>query len=213
MTAQPLDCVIRAPNQVPPGPLRVATQGDAVGLAAFGNHPQIDDDPTTKMSQYAVRVHPGELHFNAAHFITFNGTCENLHGHNFHVRIDARGENTDDAFVIDFVLLTRLAAQICKELHDGVLLPAESREVRIEERDGLVSVHSYDKRFVLPRESCILLPLPNTTAEMLAFHISRRLMQELERAQGIGKLRSLEVAVEEADQQWGVYTREVARDA
>ncbi|MCG8122586.1 MAG: 6-carboxytetrahydropterin synthase, partial [Candidatus Thiodiazotropha taylori] len=29
---------------------------------------------------------PGELHFNSAHFITFNNSCENLHGHNFHVR-------------------------------------------------------------------------------------------------------------------------------
>lgn len=164
------------------------------------------------MSQYAVRVYPGELHFSAAHFITFNGTCENLHGHNFHVRIEARGDNTNDAFVIDFVLLTRLAAQICKELHDGVLLPTRSAEVRIDERDGLVEVQSYDKRFLLPRENCILLPLPNTTAEMLAFHISGRLVEALEKAQGIANLRSLEVAVEEADQQWGVYTREVARD-
>jgi len=164
------------------------------------------------MSHYAVRVHPGELYFSAAHFITFNGTCENLHGHNFHVRIEACGENTDDAFVIDFVLLTRLAAQICKELHDGVLLPTQSREVRIDERDGLVEVTSYDKRFLLPRESCILLPLANTTAEMLAFHVSERLVQELDRLPGTASLRSLEVAVEEADQQWGIYTREVPHD-
>jgi 6-pyruvoyltetrahydropterin/6-carboxytetrahydropterin synthase len=163
------------------------------------------------MSQFAVRVHPGELHFSAAHFITFDRTCENMHGHNFHVRVEARGDNTDDAFVVDFVLLTRLAAGICKELHDGVLLPTESREVDIEEQQDMIAVRSYDKRFVLPRESCVLLPLPNTTAEMLAFHISGRLLDELRTAQAIANLRSLEVAVEEADQQWGVYTRDVTR--
>jgi 6-pyruvoyltetrahydropterin/6-carboxytetrahydropterin synthase len=162
------------------------------------------------MSHYAVRVQPGELHFNAAHFITFNGTCENLHGHNFHVRVEARGENTGDAFVVDFVLLNRLAAGICGELHDGVLLPTISDEVSIEETaDGMIDVRSYDRRFVISRASAILLPLPNTTAEMLARHISDRMVAELDRHTAIGNLRQLEVAVEEADRQWGVYCREL----
>ena len=163
------------------------------------------------MINYAVRVHPGELHFNAAHFITFNHSCENLHGHNFHVRLEARGDNTDDAFVIDFVLLNRLAAGICAELHDGVLLPTASDEVHVEQRDdGLVEVRSYESHFILSRYSCILLPIPNTTAEMLARHISDRLLEELRSIGALGNLRQLEVAVEEADNQWGLCTRELA---
>jgi len=164
------------------------------------------------MSEYAVRVHPGELHFNAAHFITFDGTCENLHGHNFHVELEARGQNTEDAFVIDFVLLNRLASGICRELHDGVLVPAQSNEVAIAERDGMVSVESYGKRFLLPRENVIILPLSNTTAEMLAFHIGNRLMEELRRAGAAANLASLQVAVEEADNQWGIHVRSFDRD-
>jgi 6-pyruvoyltetrahydropterin/6-carboxytetrahydropterin synthase len=159
------------------------------------------------MSEYAVRIHPGELHFNAAHFITFNRTCENLHGHNFHVRLEARGDNGEDAFVIDFVLLNRLGAAICRELHDGVLLPANGDEVELTEHDGLVTASSYGKRFTIPKESAIILPLPNTTAEMLAYHIGERLVQELEGAAALGNLRSLEVAVEEADNQWGIHLR------
>jgi 6-pyruvoyltetrahydropterin/6-carboxytetrahydropterin synthase len=166
------------------------------------------------MIHYAVRVHPGELHFNAAHFITFNQTCENLHGHNFHLRLEAQGDNTSDAFVVDFVLLNRLAAGICRELHDGVLLPAESSEVVVKERDdGLLEVQSYERQFILSRESCILLPIPNTTAEMLAKHISDRLLEELEGQNALGNLRMLEVAVEEADNQWGIYSRELNRDS
>ncbi len=165
------------------------------------------------MTSYAVRVHPGELHFNAAHFITFNRSCENLHGHNFHVRLEARGDNTGDAFVIDFVLLNRLAAGICHELHDGVLLPTASEEIEVEPRDdGLVEVRSYDRHFILSRDSCILLPIPNTTAEMLARHISDRLLDELRAIGALGNLRQLEVAVEEADNQWGLCTRELAGD-
>jgi len=162
------------------------------------------------MNHFAVRVHPGELHFNAAHFITFNGCCENIHGHNFHVQLEARGENTADAFVIDFVLLNKLAAQICSELHDGVLIPTASEEVTVTEREeDLLEIRSYDKRFILSRASCILLPIANTTAEMLACHISNRLIETLQAKQALGNLHSLEVAVEEADQQWGIYHREI----
>ncbi|WP_321527962.1 6-carboxytetrahydropterin synthase [Sedimenticola selenatireducens] len=165
------------------------------------------------MSHFAVRVHPGELHFNAAHFITFNGSCENIHGHNFHLQLEARGENTRDAFVIDFVLLNKLAARICAELHDGVLIPTESDEITLTEReDDMLEIRSYDKRFILSRASCILLPITNTTAEMLAYHISNRLIDALHAHQGLGNLQTLEVAVEEADQQWGIYQREIIHD-
>ena len=85
-------------------------------------------------SKFAVRVHPGELHFNAAHFITFNGTCENLHGHNFHVKLEARGGNTGDAFVIDFVLLNRLAAAVCWNCTTASCCPAPALRSRSPSR-------------------------------------------------------------------------------
>jgi 6-pyruvoyltetrahydropterin/6-carboxytetrahydropterin synthase len=149
-------------------------------------------------------VSPGELHFNAAHFITFEGTCENLHGHNFHVRVEARGDNSPDAYVVDFVRLNRHAADICRSLHDGVLLPGESDEVALRRDGDAVVVESYGKRFVLPAESCIILPVPNTTAEMLAAHIADRLLAVLAAEGQAASLEALEVAVEEADDQWGV---------
>ncbi|MCW8948651.1 MAG: 6-carboxytetrahydropterin synthase [Sedimenticola sp.] len=165
------------------------------------------------MSRFAVRVHPGELHFNAAHFITFNQCCENIHGHNFHLKLEAQGNNTLDGFVIDFVQLNRLAAEICSELHDGVLIPTQSKEVTLTERDNdMLEIRSYDKCFILSRSSCILLPIANTTAEMLAYHISNRLIESLQAHQGLGNLKTLEIAVEEADQQWGIYQCELSHD-
>lgn len=165
------------------------------------------------MTSYAVRVHPGELHFNAAHFITFNQCCENIHGHNFHVRIEAQGDNTGDAFVVDFVKLNGLAAKICAELHDGILLPTLSEEIDISEtEDGMLDVRSYDRRFLLDRRSCILLPVRNTTAEMLAYHIGDRLIEELDRSGDTAHLHTLEVAVEEADNQWGICRRRLNHD-
>lgn len=157
--------------------------------------------------QFAVSVQPGELHFNAAHFITFNNSCENLHGHNFHVRIQAWGDNNDDAFVIDFVQLNRLAADICMELNDRILLPGKSEEVSVQRRDSQIEVSSYGKFFSLPVENCLILPVANTTAEMLAWYLMERLLPMLESHTTLTHVQHLEVAVEEADQQWGICRR------
>ncbi len=162
---------------------------------------------------FAVSVHPGELHFNAAHFITFDRTCENLHGHNFHVRIQAFGDNNRDAFVIDFVLLNRLAAEICRQLNDRILLPGNSDEVRIERNGDQIEVASYDKRFSLPADNCLVLPLANTTAEMLAWHILESLLPSLEARNALAHVETLEVAVEEADHQWGICRRNLGAEA
>jgi 6-pyruvoyltetrahydropterin/6-carboxytetrahydropterin synthase len=156
---------------------------------------------------FAVSVHPGELHFNAAHFITFDSSCENLHGHNFHVRIQAFGDNNKDAFVIDFVQLNRLAADICRQLHDKVLLPGLSEEVEIEQTGGQIDVSSYDKRFSLPVVNCLILPVANTTAEMLAWYILEALLPKLDEHSALAHVETLEVAVEEADHQWGICRR------
>jgi hypothetical protein len=56
-----------------------------------------------------------------------------------------------------------------------------------------------------------VLPVPNTTAEMLARRIGDRWLTELEKHGALGKLDGLEVAVEEADHQCGIYRREVGR--
>jgi 6-pyruvoyltetrahydropterin/6-carboxytetrahydropterin synthase len=156
---------------------------------------------------FAIDVDPGELHFNSAHFITFGGSCENLHGHNFHVRLQARGGNTSDAFVIDFVLLNRLAAEVCAQLNDKVLVPGRSKEVNLREDGDRIQVSSYGKEFTLPASNCAVLPVPNTTAEMLAWHILESLLPRLEAHSALANVAELQVAVEEADHQWGIYRR------
>jgi 6-pyruvoyltetrahydropterin/6-carboxytetrahydropterin synthase len=161
-------------------------------------------------ADFAVWVDPAELHFNAAHFITFDRGCENLHGHNFHVRLRVRGANTADAYVVDFVQLNRLAGDICATLHDRVLLPGESHVMRIARRDGLIEVSAYDKRFAFPEDNCAVLPVTNTTAEMLAWHIGEELTRALDARGLLANLTEIEVAVEEADRQWGVCRRSVS---
>ncbi len=154
-------------------------------------------------SPFVTLVEPADLGFNSAHFITYGNVCENLHGHNFHTRVTAHGEDAGEGYVLDFVALTRLARDICQELSDRVILPATSPVVRLTEEDGLVKVESFGKRFWIEKEGCAILQIPNATAELIARHIGERLTDALHRENLAGGVHLLEVGVEEADRQWG----------
>jgi 6-pyruvoyltetrahydropterin/6-carboxytetrahydropterin synthase len=59
-------------------------------------------------------------------------------------------------------------------------------------------------RYVFPRRDCALLPIPNTTVEMLAQLLTTRLKGELE-ASGARGLTAIEMEVEENFGQTAVY--------
>jgi len=64
---------------------------------------------------YNVRV---EAEFSAAHFLSsYHGKCEKLHGHNYRVRLWAKGSvlNTG-GILVDFKLLKDTLRQVCKTL-------------------------------------------------------------------------------------------------
>jgi 6-pyruvoyltetrahydropterin/6-carboxytetrahydropterin synthase len=66
-------------------------------------------------TMYSVRV---ETEFSAAHYLShYRGKCENLHGHNYRVRLWARGEDLDEGGVlIDFAVLKDCLRRVCAEL-------------------------------------------------------------------------------------------------
>ncbi|GAC1692800.1 MAG: hypothetical protein PVS3B1_31520 [Ktedonobacteraceae bacterium] len=45
-----------------------------------------------KRSMRKVKVEGGYLNFSSAHFITYSGKCERLHGHNYGVLVEVEGE-------------------------------------------------------------------------------------------------------------------------
>ena len=47
------------------------------------------------MSSWKILIERGNLGFSAAHFITMEGRCEPLHGHNYGVRVEVSGGLTD----------------------------------------------------------------------------------------------------------------------
>ena len=154
-------------------------------------------------SGFRVSVTKDNIVFASAHFITFPGhRCETLHGHNYRTRVAVEGGlDPETAYVIDFAELKQLMKRLVDEIDHRVLLPLQNAKLQIKEAGDFVTV-AYEgaPRYVFPKRDCALLPIPNTTVEMLAQYLCGRARAELLRAGGEGNavdLTTIEVEVEE----------------
>jgi 6-pyruvoyltetrahydropterin/6-carboxytetrahydropterin synthase len=133
-------------------------------------------------THYHVRLTKDNLVFSAAHFITVdNNVCERLHGHNYRVAAEVSGPLNENHYVIDFIALRDTLAAIVAELDHHVLLPSKHPRILVQADEKSVEAKFEDRRWMFPRGDCVLLPIPNTTAEKLAEYIGRRLLDELHR--------------------------------
>lgn len=152
--------------------------------------------------RFRVRVTKDHLVFSAAHFITFAGNiCERLHGHNWRVAAEVAGALDENYYVFDFIALRDELQAIVDELDHRVLLPTEHAEIKVVAGDREVEATFEERRWVFPREDCILLPLENTTAELIARWIGRRLEDVVHQKAG-APVESIRVDVEENFGQW-----------
>ena len=148
-------------------------------------------------ASYHVRVTKDYLVFSAAHFITFAGNiCERLHGHNYRVAAEVVGPLDENHYVIDFIALRDALKAIVDELDHRMLLPTGHPQIRVAADDREVTATFEDRRWVFPRGDCILLPVANTTAELLGRWIGLRLLDALEARLGV-RPRHIRIEVDE----------------
>ncbi len=149
------------------------------------------------MPEYKIVVEKDYLVFACGHFITYTDTCETLHGHNYRAKVELEGELGENGYVWDFVTLKKLMRRLVDELDHRMLLPLHNSALRLTEQGDGIEVLYKESRYVFPKRDVVLLPIPNTTAEMLAQYLAGRVKEELRRAGG-GALRALAVEVEES---------------
>lgn len=145
---------------------------------------------------HKIAVERNTLRFAAAHFATFEGRCEPLHGHNYDVSVEVEGELTEDAWVIDFSALKSMTRDICGELDHKFLLQRDSKLLEIDEGESNWKVRFGERGWVLPKSDVLALPIDNTTAERLAQWVAGRLRDALAK-RGAANLTSIAVGVEE----------------
>lgn len=155
------------------------------------------------IENFEVLVTKDTLVFSAAHFITFEGNrCEPIHGHNYRVKVEVAGPLDENDYVFDFIALRDLTQQITASLDHRVLLPTESQKILVQDVGSQVEARFEQKLWSFPREDCVLLPIRNTTAELLARWIGEELHRRLRETQRPVP-RVTRVSVEENFGQWG----------
>lgn len=105
--------------------------------------------------------------------------------------------------MVNFVPLKRLLKRLADELDHRMLLPLHSRVIAVREEGDSVVAEAQGRRYLFPRSDVVLLPVANTTAELLARHIALRLLEEL-RGWGATNVSAVEIEVQETFGQGGI---------
>jgi len=148
--------------------------------------------------RFKITVARDHLVFCCGHFITYDGhQCERLHGHNYRASVEVEAPLTSDWYVFDFLALKARAKEITDELDHHMLLATTNPVIKVEESPAKLHVKYKDREWLFPRGDCVLLPIENTTAELLAKYIAGRLAKALQERHGFTPVR-MTVEVEES---------------
>ena len=156
----------------------------------------------------AVTVEGVRLRFAAAHMATLGDELEPLHGHNYIVRCRVEGALTADHWVIDFSVLKRLVREACERLDHRFLLQRDSNLLDIEEQGDAWVVRFGEREYRFPAADVAVLPIENSTAELLAQWLCEVVVAGLA-AEGADNLTRIALEVEEMPGQSGSYERDL----
>jgi 6-pyruvoyltetrahydropterin/6-carboxytetrahydropterin synthase len=147
---------------------------------------------------HRIRVGRAEHKFSCAHMTVFpDGRKERLHGHNYTVSVALDLAAISFPELIDFGAIKRAVAALCAEWKERTLVAERNPMTTVRRSDGEVELLVCGKRYVLPEEDALLLPIDNTTVEALSALwvelLASRLAGTLDPSAAIG----LEVTIEE----------------
>lgn len=158
---------------------------------------------------FSIEVAKDYFNFASAHFLIFaNGKREPLHGHNYQVSVAVEGELDSAGVVLDFITFKPLVKRICDSLDHRTLIQTGSPSIQVRSRSREVEVRYGKQKLILPKQDVILLPLANTSTELLAEHIANQVRRQVRRRFPRHTIRFMEVGVEEARGQRGFYRGE-----
>lgn len=147
---------------------------------------------------FCIRIGKEELFFSACHFLVFGQGCaEPLHGHTYRLAVELAGPLDANFFVADFQWIRTSVRKLLEELDHRILLPGEDERVQMQQEAEEIEVRIGPRRWVLPRNDCLTLPLPATTTELLAQYLARRLLEAF-RLRGDWLPDRLQLELEEA---------------
>ena len=127
---------------------------------------------------YGLVIDGPRMRFSASHFIVEHEKCERIHGHNYKVKVELRGELSRNRMVVDFRDIKEVILKLIERLDHKLLLPAKKGEVELTEGDEQIEIRTSAKYYSIPKEDYLLLPVKSTTAEDLARYIYDELKKQ-----------------------------------
>jgi 6-pyruvoyltetrahydropterin/6-carboxytetrahydropterin synthase len=159
--------------------------------------------------RFSIEVAKDYFNFASAHFLIFaDGRREALHGHNYQVSIAVEGELDRAGVVLNFITLKPLVKEACDELDHRTLIQKQSPLLKVRQSRADLQVFYKNQRIVLPRRDVILLPIANTSTELIAEYLAGKLKRKIGQEFPEAKLRLIEVTVEESRGQRGLFRGE-----
>lgn len=159
--------------------------------------------------RFSIEVAKDYFNFASAHFLIFaDGRREALHGHNYQLSVAVEGDLDKAGVVLDFIKFKPLVKKVCDELDHRTLVQRASPLLKISQGRKDVEILYKGQRLILPRRDVILLPIANTSTELLAEYIAEQIRRNIRQQFPGAKLRLIEVGVEEARGQKGFFRGE-----
>jgi len=124
--------------------------------------------------------------FSSAHLLFGHDKCGFLHGHSYAIHVKVYGNKNKDGLVIDFSILKSHLKEIADSLDHRLLLPADN--VYLDKNSNDIIIKLNQKKYILPKVDCILLPIKSVTAENLANYILNQLVEKIEITENIKKI-------------------------
>ncbi|MDH4469055.1 MAG: 6-carboxytetrahydropterin synthase [Bacteriovoracaceae bacterium] len=158
------------------------------------------------MTNFSIKVYKQYFNFASAHFLVFgDGSREPLHGHNYRVAVTGHAPELSQDMVFDFLDIKPIVRVLCDGLDHKILLPQNNPHLSfIHEGPNVVLSCADGARFSLPQSDVLFLPIPNTSAERLAFYLNEQLRARV-LSQFQFTFKELEVEVEETPGQSASY--------
>ncbi len=150
-----------------------------------------------------IKIFRDEHHFAAAHFLIDMGKCERLHGHNYFLTVELGGQPGPNGALVDFNEINPMIAELCKTFDHKMLIAKKDDRHSITIDEDEIEVTFKSKRFVFPKEDCILVPVQATTVERLSEYFCEKLASRV--APSHPNVKWIEVGVREGSAQMAAY--------
>lgn len=136
------------------------------------------------MTDYPYRMHLAkeDFKFSSAHFTLFPGEdTELLHGHNYQIQVELAGVELDEwGLLCDIGQAKKIIRALCAAWDSRTLVPEESPHLKLTRHEDGLEVRYQERHYRFPWGDVVLLPLANTSIELMARYLWGEIVRQLD---------------------------------